>query len=135
MIRGSVSTVQLVIGCPKRTLHTSPHRVRGGRPKLGAMTPRLILKLLPRKQGQEMRLKPLAASMPNSQALSSLRKHTRIYGLSINSYKHLPQIQVSSNFLKLWGNKISLSYTGQAQNRQRKLSNVGKAYILFLESS
>ena len=120
-IRGSVRTVQLVTKCPKRTLHTSPHTVTVAARNL-CHDPRAEPRLLPRSKCETQTSGCICAPLTCPFILEKTYQD-----LCINSYKHLPQIQVYSNFQKIWGkNFISRilywkeplqSYNGEVQIR------------------
>ena len=96
-IRGSVSTVQLVIKCPKRTLHTSPHTVTVAARNL-CHDRRAGPRLLPRPKYETQTSGCICGPLTCPFILEKTYQD-----LCIKSYKHLPQIQVYSNFLKIWG--------------------------------
>lgn len=87
-IRGSVSTVQLVIECPKRTLHTSPHTVTVAARNL-CHDWRAGPRLLPRSKYETQTSGCICGPLTRPFILEKTYQD-----LCIKSYKHLPQIRL-----------------------------------------
>ena len=102
-----------MIECPKRTLHTSPHTVTVAARNL-CHDRRAEPRLLPRSKYETQTSDCICGPLACPFILEKIYQD-----LCINSHKHLPQIQVYSNVLKIWGKNFYFQnfYSGKNLSR------------------